>query len=166
MQVILKKEVQNIGEAGDLVNVKDGYARNYLIPKNFAEVATEGALKNREQNMARIKAKQEKIHQEALAKASEIEKLGQIELSAKAGESGKLFGTITTKKLCEEIKERANIDIDRKTVSLNAPINKVGEFTMLIKLTSKVKSELKIVVTASEVVKESIDEEVTEETEA
>ncbi len=164
MQVILKKDVQNLGEAGELVNVKDGYARNFLIPKNFAEVATEGALKNREQNLARIQAKQEKLHQEALAKATEIEKLGQIELSANAGESGKLFDTITTKKLCEELKEKANIDVDRKTVSLNAPINKVGEFTMLIKLTSKVKTELKVVVTASEVVKESIEEEVSEET--
>ena len=168
MQVILKKDVQNIGEAGEVVNVKDGYARNFLIPKNFAEIATEGALKNREQNIARIHAKQEKLHQEALAKAAEIEKLGQIELSAKAGESGKLFGTITTKKLCEELKERANIEVDRKTVSLNAPINKIGEFTMLIKLTSKVKTELKVIVTASEVVKESIEEEVeeTETTEA
>ena len=164
MQVILKKDVQNLGEAGELVNVKDGYARNFLLPKNFAEVATEGALKNREQNLARIQAKQEKLHQEALAKAAEIEKLGQIELSAKAGESGKLFGTITTKKLCEELKEKANIEIDRKTVSLNAPINKIGEFTMLIKLTSKVRTELKVIVTASEVVKESIEEEVTEET--
>lgn len=164
MQVILKKEVQNIGEAGDLVNVKDGYARNFLIPRNYAEIATEGALKNREQNMARIKAKQEKLHQEAMAKAAEIEKLGQLELSAKAGESGKLFGTITTKKLCEELKERANIEIDRKIVSLNAPINKIGEFTMLIKLTSKVRTELKVIVTASEVVKESIEEEVAEET--
>ena len=164
MQVILKKDVQNLGEAGELVNVKDGYARNFLIPKNFAEVATEGALKNREQNLARIQAKQEKLHQEALAKAAEIEKLGQIELSAKAGESGKLFGTITTKKLCEELKEKANIEVDRKTVSLNAPINKIGEFTMLIKLTSKVRTELKVVVTASEVVKESIEEEIVEET--
>ena len=164
MQVILKKDVQNLGEAGELVNVKDGYARNFLIPKNFAEIATEGALKNREQNLARIQAKQEKLHQEALAKAAEIEKLGQIELSAKAGESGKLFGTITTKKLCEELKEKANIEVDRKTVSLNAPINKIGEFTMLIKLTSKVRTELKVVVTASEVVKESIEEEVVEET--
>ena len=162
MQVILKKDVQNIGEAGQVVNVKDGYARNFLIPKNFAEIATEGALKNREQNLARIQAKQEKLHQEALAKAAEIEKLGKIELSAKAGESGKLFGTITTKKLCEELKEKANIEIDRKTVSLNAPINKIGEFTMLIKLTSKVKTELKVIVTASEVVKESIEEEVEE----
>ena len=166
MQVILKKDVQNLGEAGELVNVKDGYARNFLIPKNFAEIATEGALKNREQNIARIKAKQEKLHQEALAKAAEIEKLGQIELSAKAGESGKLFGTITTKKLCEELKEKANIEVDRKTVSLNAPINKVGEFTMLIKLTSKVKTELKVVVTASEVVKEAIEEVVEETVEA
>ena len=166
MQVILKKDVQNLGEAGELVNVKDGYARNFLIPKNFAEIATEGALKNREQNLARIQAKQEKLHQEALAKAAEIEKLGQIELSAKAGESGKLFGTITTKKLCEELKEKANIEVDRKTVSLNAPINKVGEFTMLIKLTSKVKTELKVIVTASEVVKESIEEEVEETVEA
>jgi large subunit ribosomal protein L9 len=164
MQVILKKDVQNLGEAGELVNVKDGYARNFLIPKNYAEIATEGALKNREQNLARIQAKQEKLHQEALAKAAEIEKLGQIELSAKAGESGKLFGTITTKKLCEELKEKANIEVDRKTVSLNAPINKIGEFTMLIKLTSKVRTELKVVVTASEVVKESIEEEVAEET--
>ena len=162
MQVILKKDVQNLGEAGDVVNVKDGYARNLLIPRNFAEVATEGALKNREQNIARIKAKQEKLHQEALAKAAEIEKFGQLELSAKAGESGKLFGTITTKKLCEELKEKANIEIDKKTVSLSSPINRVGEFTMLIKLTSKVKTELKVVVTASEVVKESIEEEVAE----
>ena len=166
MQVILKKDVQNLGEAGELVNVKDGYARNFLIPKNYAEVATEGALKNREQNLARIQAKQEKLHQEALAKAAEIEKLGQIELSAKAGESGKLFGTITTKKLCEELKEKANIEVDRKTVSLNAPINKVGEFTMLIKLTSKVRTELKVVVTASEVVKEAIEEVVEETVEA
>ncbi len=165
MQVILKKEVQNIGEAGDLVNVKDGYARNYLIPKNYAEEATEGALKNREQNLARLQAKQEKLHQEALAKAEQIEKLGSIELSAKAGESGKLFGTITTKKLCEELKEKSGIEIDRKIVSLSSPINKIGEYTMLIKLTSKVKTQLKIVVSASEVVKESI-EETTEEAEA
>lgn len=165
MQVILKKDVQNLGEAGDVVNVKDGYARNMLIPRNYAEMATEGALKNREQNIARIKAKQEKLHQEALAKAAEIEKIGQLELSAKAGESGKLFGTITTKKLCEELKEKTNIEVDRKMVSLNAPINKIGEFTMLIKLTSKVKTELKVVVTASEVVKESIEEVVEEPTE-
>ena len=116
--------------------------------------------------MARIKAKQEKLHAEALAKAEQIEKIGKLELSAKAGESGKLFGTITTKKLAEELLSKANIEVDRKTITLNAPINKIGEYTMLIKLTSKVKCELGVVVTASEVVKESIEEpETTEATE-
>ncbi len=158
MQIILKRDVQNVGEAGDLVNVKDGYARNYLLPKNYAELATPGAIQNREQNLARIKAKQEKLHAEALAKAEKIEKIGQLELSAKAGESGRLFGTITTKRLCEELFEKAGLEIDKKTISLNAPINKIGEYIMLIKLTSKVKTELKVVVTASEVIKESIEE--------
>ena len=158
MQVILKKDVQNLGETGDVITVKDGYARNFLIPKDFAEMATEGALKNREKNLARIRVKQEKLHQEALAKAELIEKIGTLELSAKAGESGKLFGTITTKKLTEELLAKSGIEIDRKNVSLNAPINKVGEYTMLIKLTSKVKCELAIVVTASEVLKEAVEE--------
>ena len=164
MEIILTKDVQNIGEAGDIVKVKDGYARNFLLPQNLATKATAGAIANREKNLARIKAKQEKLHQEALAVCEKLTNFGTIEIAAKAGESGKLFGTITTKKLCEELKEKSNIEIDRKTVSLNAPINKIGEYTMLIKLTSKVKTELKVVVTASEVVKEHVEE--TEEAEA
>ena len=159
MQVILKKEVQRLGEVGDIINVKDGYARNFLLPQGAAEVATEGALANREKNIARIKAKQEKLHQEALEKAAAIEKFGTLKLSAKAGESGKLFGTITTKKLAEELAAQAGIEVDRKTVSPNAPIKRIGNYVMLIKLTSKVKSELNIEVTASEVVKESISED-------
>lgn len=164
MQIILKKDVQNLGEAGDLINVKDGYARNFLLPQKFAEVATEGALKNREQNLARIKAKQEKLHQQALEKAKEIEKIASLELAAKAGESGKLFGTITTKKLAEELAAKG-IEVDKKNITVNAPINKVGEYKLLIKLTSKVKTELAVVVTASEILKEEIAEEetVTEE---
>jgi len=163
MQVILKKDVQNLGETGDVISVKDGYARNFLIPKNYAEIATEGALKNREKNLTRIRIKQEKLHQEALSKAELIEKIGKLELSAKAGESGKLFGAITTKKLCEEIKDKHNIEIDKKMVSLNHPINRIGDYVMLIKLTSKVKTELAISVSASEIVKESIEEEISEE---
>ena len=158
MQVILKKDVQNLGEAGDVVNVKDGYARNFLLPQAIAEVATKGAKENREKNLARIKAKQEKLHAEALELAKKIEELGSIEFSAKAGESGKLFGAITTKKLAEEIKAKLGVEVDRKTISLDAPINKLGSFTMNIKLTSKVKVSLNVVVTASEVLKEEIEE--------
>ncbi|RAI15076.1 MAG: 50S ribosomal protein L9 [Candidatus Melainabacteria bacterium] len=159
MQLILKQDVQNLGEAGDLVHVKDGYARNYLLPKMYAEVATEGALKKREHDLARIKAKQEKLHQEALEIAKKLEELAKIEMSAKAGESGKLFGTITTKKLAEEVLNLCGVELDRKNISLNAPINKVGEYRMLIKLTSKVKTELQVVVTASEILKDEIEEE-------
>ena len=158
MQVILKKDVQNIGEMGDLVNVKDGYARNYLIPNSLAEVATAGALAQRERNIARIKAKAEKLHQEALKAKEEIENIGVIQLSAKAGESGKLFGTITTKKLAEELNAKLGTSIDRKIISLDAAINKVGEFKMLIKLTSKVKTELPVIVTASEILQSEIEE--------
>lgn len=161
MQVILKKDVQNLGEAGDLINVKDGYARNFLLPQQVAEIATGGALKNREQNLVRIKAKQEKLHQQALEKAQEIEKFAQLELSAKAGESGKLFGTITTKKLAEELLAKSGIEVDKKNVTLSAPINKIGEYKMLIKLTSKVKTEIAVIVTASELLKEEIKEEET-----
>ncbi|MBQ9245746.1 50S ribosomal protein L9 [bacterium] len=158
MEVILKKDVQNIGEAGDIVNVKDGYARNFLLPQNFAEIATKGAKENREKNIARIKLKQEKLHAEALETAKKIEAVEVLEFSAKAGESGKLFGAITTKKLAEEIKAKAGVDVDRKTISLDAPINKLGKFTMTIKLTSKVKVNLGVNVTASEVLKEEVEE--------
>lgn len=162
MQVILRKDVQNLGEAGDMVTVKDGYARNFLIPQNYAEVATKGAVKNREQNLQRLKLKQEKLHNEALELAKKIEGLNKIELTAKAGESGKLFGTITTKKLAEELKEKLGIEVDRKNISLDSAINKIGEYRMLIKLTSKVKTELPVIVSASEVIKEEI---ITEEDE-
>lgn len=163
MEVILRKDVQNTGEAGDLVTVKDGYARNFLLPQGLAEKATKGAVENREKNIARIKAKQEKLHTEALELAKKIEEFGAIELSAKAGESGKLFGTITTKKLAEEIQAKLGIEVDRKNISLDSPINKVGEFNMLIKLTSKVKTNLGVKVVASEVVKEAVAEEETVE---
>lgn len=165
MQLILKKDVQNVGEAGDLINVKDGYARNYLIPNNLAEFATKGAINARERNILRIKAKSEKLHKEALEKAEKIEKTEIIELSAKAGESGKLFGTITTKKLAEELLNKTGVEVDRKTIILDNPINKVGEFLMTVKLSSKVKAQLKVIVTASETIKEAIieEEEKTEE---
>ena len=166
MQLILKKDVQNVGEAGDLINVKDGYARNFLIPNNLAEIATEGALAARERNIQRIKAKSEKLHKEALEKAEKIEASGVIEISAKAGESGKLFGTITTKKLAEELLNKSGIEVDRKTITLDNPINKVGEFLMTIKLSSKVKAQIKVVVSASETIKEAIVEEETTTEEA
>ena len=144
MQVILKKDVQNIGEVGDLVNVKDGYARNYLIPNSLAEIATPGALAQRERNIARIKAKAEKLHQDALAAKEEIEKIEKITLSARAGESGKLFGTITTKKLSEELLAKCGMEIDKKKIQMEESIKSFGVYEVKVKLHPKVTGTLKV----------------------
>jgi large subunit ribosomal protein L9 len=162
MKVILKKDVQSLGETGDIVEVKNGYARNYLLPLEFAEIATEGSLKNRERNLARIKTKAEKLHQQALEQAEKIKALGQIEITAKAGENGKLFGAITTRKLAEVIQEKSGLEVDRRNISLDNPINHLGTYKMKIKLTSKVEVSLPVSVSASEIVKEEIPEEVAE----
>ncbi len=154
MKLILKKDVESLGEAGDIVNVADGYGRNYLLPEGYAELATEGALKNRDKNIARIKAKAEKLHQEAVDKSNIIQSLEVITLEAKAGENGKLFGAITTKKLSEELQERTGVDVDRRNISLDNPINRLGEYKMKIKLSSKIEVILPVNVVASEVIKE------------
>jgi large subunit ribosomal protein L9 len=158
MKVILKKDVQALGETGDVLEVKDGYARNYLLPLNFAEIATAGSLQNRDRNLARIKAKAEKVHQEALAQGEKITALGQIEITAKAGENGKLFGAITTRKLAEVIQEKSGLEIDRRNISLDNPINHLGTYKMKLKLTSKVEVKLPVVISASEIIKEEIAE--------
>lgn len=164
MKVILKQNVESLGEEGDIIEVANGYARNFLLPKNMVEIATKGALKNREQNIQRIKAKAEKLHQEALDKAAKIEALKSLTIEAKAGESGKLFGAITTKKLAELVLEKTSIEVDRRNISTDKPINHVGEFAIKIKVSSKVNAELGVVVAASEVIKEEIISETEEMT--
>lgn len=163
MKVILKQTIESLGEEGDIVEVKDGYARNFLLPKNLVEAATAGALKNREQNLQRIKAKAEKLHQESLDKASKIEALGAISIDAKAGESGKLFGAITTKRLAELILEQSSIEVDRRNITLEKPINHVGEFGLKVKVSTKVTATLGVIVTASEIIKEEVEAEAASE---
>ena len=90
--------------------------------------------------------------------AKQIEEFGELKIAVKAGESGKLFGTVTTKKLAEELKAESGIEVDRKNMTLDAPINHIGEYKLLIKLTSKVKTELRVVIVASEVLKDRIEE--------
>lgn len=160
MKLILKKEVQNLGDEGDIVNVKDGYARNFLLPQNLAEIATKGALENRERSIERIQAKAAKLHQEALEIVEKLQNFGTLTICAKAGESGKLFGAVTTKKLSEELLNQSGIEIDRKTMSVDRPINHLGEYSLLIKITSKVKAEIKVVVNASEILKDKFEEEI------
>ncbi|MEW5819526.1 MAG: 50S ribosomal protein L9 [Cyanobacteriota bacterium] len=165
MKVILTKDVTNLGETGDIVNVADGFARNYLLPSNFAEKATDGALKRRDQNLARIKAKAERLHKMALQSAETIKAIGKLSIQAKAGETGKLYGAITTRQLAKSIKEKTDIDVDRKNITLNNPINQIGEYELTIKLTSKVSVQLPIDVTADIVQEPSMTDEFKKEME-
>jgi large subunit ribosomal protein L9 len=165
MKVILTKDVLSLGETGDIVDVSDGYARNYLLPSGFAEKATDGALKKREQNLARIKAKAEKIHKQAMDTADSIKSIGKITIQAKAGETGKLYGAITTRQLTQIIKEKTDKEVDRRNITLNNPVNHVGEYVLTVKLTSKVSVDIPIEVTAGSVQEPMMTEEFKQEIE-
>lgn len=165
MKVILIKDVLSLGETGDIVDVSDGYARNYLLPSGMVEKATEGALKRREQNLARIKAKAERIHKNALETAEAIKTLERLTIKAKAGETGKLYGAITTRQLAKMVEEKVGHEIDRKNITLNNPINHIGEYKLTLKLTSKVVIDLPIDVVADEVQETGMTEEFKKEME-
>ena len=144
MKVILTKDVESLGDSGEVLAVADGYARNYLLPNNLAIVATDGALKDLQTRIERIRAKAEKKHQEDQAKAQKVLKLELITLEANVGEGGKLFGTITTKELANVLQEKTGLEIERKNIILDQPIHRVGEYSLTVKFSSKVSAAVKI----------------------
>lgn len=150
MQVILTKDVDSLGESGEIRNVSDGYARNFLFPKGFAVQATGGALKDREMRIERIRLKAEKKHQEDQAKAAKVEAIGVLTLEARAGEHGKLYGTVTTKELSRLVSQKSGLEIDRKSMKLDHPINRLGEYELQIRFSPKVQAALKVNVVADE----------------
>lgn len=149
MKVILTKDVDTLGDNGDLLEVSAGYFRNYLEPKKLAVRATEGSLADLQRRIDRIRAKAEKKHQENLAKAEKINALGTVVLEANAGETGKLYGTITTKELTKVIQEKTGLDIERRNVNVDKPINKVGEYTVFVKFSAKVSGQFQVQVNAA-----------------
>jgi len=149
MQVILSKDVDSLGSHGDVVEVKDGYYRNYLGPRNLAIPATKGSLSDLQRRIDRIRAKAEKKHQEDLAKADKVNALKLIVLEANAGETGKLYGTITTKELTKVLQEKTGFEIERRNVNVDHPINKVGEYMLFVKFSPKVSAQVKLQVNAT-----------------
>ncbi len=146
MVVILKRDIKGTGKAGDIVKVSDGYARNMLIPKGWAIEATKGNINTLE----KVKAKQ--AEEEAARKASAQElakKIEEIEvcIETKAGEGGRLFGSITSKDVCEALKTQHNIAIDKKKLQMSQPIKALGTFSVKIKLYQDVSAELAVKVT-------------------
>lgn len=143
MKVILIKDVKGQGKKGELINVSDGYARNYLIPRNLAKEATANNLSvmKGQKEAAEFHKQQELEEAKALA-----EKIGglSIQIKAKAGAGGKLFGSVTSKEIAEELKMQQHIKIDKKKIVLPEGIKTLGVTNVKIKLYPDVTAELKV----------------------
>lgn len=141
MEIILKQDIDGLGYKGDIVTVKDGYARNYLIPKEQAIIATESAKKIHEENKRQRAHKEEKIKNEAEEIASKLADVN-IKIGAKTSSSGKIFGSVNTIQIAEALRKEG-FDIDRKHISIEGDqVKEVGKYKATIKLHKEVKAEI------------------------
>ena len=145
MKVILIEDVKSLGKKGEIVNVNDCYARNFILANNLGLEATPKKLNDLKLKKANEERVAKEIHEEAVAFAEQLSKM-EVKLSIKAGEGGKLFGSISSKEIAEEAKKQLNVDIDKKKIQLNSPIKAVGTHTVPIKLHPKVTAQLKVIV--------------------
>ena len=143
MKVILTEDVKGVGKKDEIINANDGYARNFLFPK---KLAVEANAKNMSLLQGRKDSANFKKEKEMEYAYSLKEKLSKIMLTVKvkAGENGKIFGSITSKEICVELKKQKNIEIDKKKVNLKEPIKELGTFTIDIKLYEGIIGKLKI----------------------
>ncbi len=148
VRLILREDVMRLGHAGDVVEVKPGYARNYLLPQGKAILATRSNV-NELEHHKRVVAEQVARDRSALeALRDRIESL-QLEVSAQAGEEGKLFGSITTLQIAELLAEKG-VEIDRRKIAPTQPIKELGEHLVPIRLNHEVTAQIKVVVAAAE----------------
>ncbi len=141
MEIILKQDMPNLGHTDDIVDVKDGYARNYLIPKGIAIIASKSAKKMHEENKRQRAHKEAKLIEEAKAVADQIVKK-EIKIGAKTSSSGKIFGSVNTIQIAEALQEKG-FEIDRKKILIKGDsIKEVGKYTATIKLHREVPVEI------------------------
>ncbi len=133
MKVILKENVNKLGEKGDIVQVANGYARNYLIPRGLAEEASKSNLKKLEAWKKKIEAEREEERRRNKELAEKISML-QLKVESKAGEGGRLFGSVTGQDIATELKKQHGIEIDKKKIELPEPIKALGNFRVKIKI--------------------------------
>lgn len=142
MDVILLKDVEHLGEAGEIHEVADGYGRNYLIPQGMARVATDGVVRH-QREIQRQQARKEAVKKEQAEELmKELEDM-QVVFSAKTGEDNRIFGTVTTQQIAVELSNRG-FDIDRRDISLDEEIREVGVYTATISLMEDVTATLDI----------------------
>jgi len=146
MEVILKQDIKSLGEKDDIVNVKPGYGRNYLIPQGFAQLATESARKVLAENIKQAQFKQEKIRKDADAIAAKLEGV-KLTIGAKAGESGKIFGAINTIQVADALKKQG-FEVDRRRITFETDPKFVGEYVANLNLHKEVKVQVPFEVVA------------------
>lgn len=147
MIVILNRDVKGTGKAGDVVKVSDGYARNMLLPKGYAKEATEGNIRSLEKQKAIAAEKKAEEKARAEEQAAKIAGLSVL-IKTKAGDGGRIFGSITSKDIAEALKAQHGIDIDKKKIQLDAPVKQTGELEVGLKLYYEVNARLKVIVEA------------------
>ena len=146
MDVILKTDIKGLGYKNDTVSVKPGYGRNYLITQGFAVIASPSNRKMFAENIKQAAHKADKIKGDAQAIAGAIGDAA-LEIKAKAGDCGKIFGAVTTMQISDALKARG-IDVDRKKISFKGEVKMIGEYELEIDLHKEVKKELKFLVVA------------------
>ena len=137
MEIILKQDIKNLGEKDDVVNVKPGYGRNYLIPQGFATMATPSARKVLAENLKQAAFKQDKIKKDADAIATRLEGV-ILKIGAKAGESGKIFGSVNTIQIADALKKEG-FEVDRRRITFDSEPKFVGEYIANLNLHKEVK---------------------------
>ena len=156
MKVLLIKDVYNLGRAGEVKKVADGYARNFLIPQKMAVIASTGALKQIEKIQAAAAKQRELLNEEMSGLAEQIAAL-ELSFKAKVGETGKLYGSITQQQIVDAVNEKLNVNLDRHQIE-SSPLREIGEHDVRVRLTFDLIPEVKVLVES--------DEEETEEEKA
>lgn len=149
MKVFLKKDVPGVGEAQEIVEVADGYARNYLLPQGLAVPATEGRVAVARQH-AQAEARRELRAREKSEMMAEQLADKELRFAVKAGETGRLYGSITSSDIADKLGNMLDMEFDRRWIALERPIRDVGEHTVPLKLEGGVRSQVKVVVEAEE----------------
>jgi large subunit ribosomal protein L9 len=143
MKIILLQDVEGLGKAGDLKEVANGYARNYLVPRRLAAAATPGLIANRAQ---RIAAEQRRVEKLVEQNRQQAERLNTVTLTfrARVGTQGRLYGSITSQDIASALREVENIVVDRRSIELTDPIRSPGTFTVPVRIASGLESKITV----------------------
>jgi large subunit ribosomal protein L9 len=147
MRIVLRGDVENLGRKGDMVDVADGYARNYLVPKGLAIKATPGAQKQADAMRRNREAHERKTREAAEALAARLAG-GTVEIKARAGEGGRLFGSVTAADIADAVQAQLGVEIDRRRLDLDEPLKEIGAVDVRLRLHTDVDAVVHVAVVA------------------